>query len=195
MVTNILALLLIVVAYLLSVIYKMIVRYMVYAYHVLFLLILRCITCFIRRPVLYTHYAQIIWQEPGDILDDNPIPKFLHGPTIYIINGCVNVFKVNAESGMLFLSWHINTLKLVYLMNCSCQCRLKRRLQERGIYHQIDHGLQEHGLQDHQIEHTVVPTKQQCNCCFRHNDQMHVLYMYIAVSTTVITYLGIWLIF
>ena len=190
MVTNILALLLIVVAYLLSVIYKMIVRYMVYAYHVLFLLILRCITWFIRRPVLYTHYAQIIWQEPGDILDDNPIPKFLHGPTIYIINGCVNVFKVNAESGMLFLSWHINMLKLVYLMNCSCQCRLKRRLQERGIYHQIDHRLQ-----DHQTEHTLVPTKQQCNCCFRHNDQMHVLYMYIAVSTTVITYLGIWLIF
>jgi hypothetical protein len=186
MVTNILALLLIVVAYLLSVIYKMIVRYMVYAYHVLFLLILRCITCFIRRPVLYTHYAQIVWQEPGDILDDNPIPKFLRGPTIYIINGCVNAFKVNAESGMLFLSWHINMLKLVCLMNCSCQCRLKRRLQERGIYHQIDHGLQ---------EHTVVPIKQQCNCCFRHNDQMHVLYMYIAVSTTVITYLGIWLIF
>lgn len=124
-------------------------RYMVYIYHASCLLYLRwCMSPYLED--VPEQDFKTLWGDTAFLPPD--VRQWLEE----VIDRCTKRTNAQCHTVIQFLSRDIDIRKLLHLMNCSCECRMERRLS--------------------QLNNPTSPELSKCGCCFRHDDQETLLY-------------------
>jgi hypothetical protein len=106
----------------LSDVFRKVMRCMVFAYHVSYLLLLRWQISFYIQPLrgqpLYEYIA-----DNKNLL----FPVQFHEKIKRTVLNCINSTNINVADVNCFLLGNMRIYKLVSLMNCSCMCRYIKR--------------------------------------------------------------------
>ena len=138
-------------------------RYLVYVYHASCLLYLRWRLLPYLKNVPEQQFTAL-WGDTAFLPPD--IRQWLEE----VIDRCTKRTNATCHTVIQFLSRDIDIRKLFHLMNCSCECRMERRLSC--------------------LDNPDSSELSKCGCCFRHDDHETLLYACGAVICLLISLLS-----
>ena len=131
-------------------------RYLVYVYHASCLLYLRWWMLSYLKNVPERDFRALWGPEEEDTAF---LPPDIRQWLEEVIDRCTKKTNAKCHSVIQFLSRDIDIMKLLHLMNCSCECRVERRLSHLNK----------------PKPNPNSPELSKCGCCFRHDDQIPLL--------------------